>query len=36
VVKDAIEKMQEIAMYLFREDNIEIAVHGNRSQFDAI
>jgi hypothetical protein len=28
--------MTEIASYLFREDNIEFAIHGNKSKFNLI
>lgn len=36
LLKDAIHKMTDIASYLFREDNIEIAIHGDRAKFDLI
>ena len=28
--------MTDIASHIFREDNIEIAIHGNRAKFDLI
>jgi len=36
LLKDAIQNMTEIASYLFREENIEIAIHGNKTKFDLI
>ena len=34
LLNDAIYNMTEIASYLFREQNLEIAVHGNQNKFD--
>ena len=36
MLKDAIVHMSEIASYVFREENIEIAVHGNKEKFDLL
>ena len=36
MLKDAIHSMTEIASYVFREENLEIAVHGNKDKFDMI
>jgi hypothetical protein len=36
LIKDAIMHMTEIASYLFREDNIEFAIHGNKQKFELI
>lgn len=36
LLKDAIMHMTEIASYVFREENLEFAVHGNKSKFDLI
>ena len=36
ILADAISNMQEIASYIFREENLEIAVHGNKDKFDLI
>ena len=36
LLKDAIIHMTEIASYVFREENLEFAVHGNKSKFDLI
>lgn len=36
LLKDAIYHMTEIAAHIFREDNIEIAVHGNKKKFEVI
>lgn len=36
ILNDAIENMTEIASYIFREENLEIAVHGNKDKFDLI
>jgi Zn-dependent M16 (insulinase) family peptidase len=33
MMKEAIEKMGEIASYVLREENMEIAVHGSTNQF---
>jgi hypothetical protein len=34
MLKDAIHSMTEIASHVFREENLEIAVHGNKEKFD--
>jgi len=34
LLNDAIIKMSDIASYIFCEENLEIAVHGGREQFD--
>ena len=36
LLNDAILNMTEIASYAFREENLEIAVHGNKDKFDLI
>lgn len=36
LLKDAIFHMTEIASYVFREENLEFAVNGNKSKFDLI
>jgi hypothetical protein len=36
LLKDAILYMTEIASYVFREENLEFAVHGNKGKFDLI
>lgn len=36
VLKDAIYQMTEIASYVFREENLEIAIHGNKNRFELI
>lgn len=36
ILMDAIINMTEIASYLFREDNIEFAIHGNKAKFNLI
>ena len=36
LLNDAIMNMTEIASYIFREENLEIAVHGNKDKFDLI
>lgn len=36
MLKDAIHAMTEIASYVFREENLEIAVHGSKDKFDLI
>jgi Zn-dependent M16 (insulinase) family peptidase len=36
LLKDAVIHMTEIASFLFREDNLEFAVHGNSSKFELI
>jgi hypothetical protein len=36
LLKDAVIHLTEIASYLFREENIEFAVHGNKAKFDLI
>ena len=36
LLKDSIYHMTEIASHVFREENIEIAVHGNSKKFDKI
>jgi len=36
ILKDAIIHMTEIASYLFREENIELCVHGNQKKFALI
>jgi hypothetical protein len=36
MLKDAIYHMTEIASYVFREENLEIAIHGNKEKFDLI
>ena len=36
LLQDAIENMTDIASYMFREENLEFAVHGNKSKFDLI
>ena len=35
-MKDAIIHMTEIASYIFREENLEFAVHGNKQKFNLI
>lgn len=35
-MNDAIQNMTEIASFIFREENLEIAVHGNKDKFDLI
>jgi len=36
LLKDAILYMTEIASYIFREENLEFAVHGKKGKFDLI
>ena len=36
ILNDAIQNMTDIASYIFREENLEIAVHGNKNKFDLI
>ena len=36
MLEDAIQRMSEIASYLFREQNMEISVHGNKNKFKNI
>ena len=36
ILKDAVVHMTEIASYLFREDNIEFAIHGNMAKKELI
>lgn len=36
IITDAVEKMTDIASHLFREENLEIAVHGSKAKFDLI
>jgi len=36
VLKDAIFNMTEIASYIFREENLEFAVHGSKKKFNLI
>ena len=36
LLNDAIQNMTEIASYVFREENLEIAIHGNKDKFDLI
>ena len=36
IIQDAVEKMTDIASHLFREENLEIAVHGSKAKFDLI
>lgn len=36
VLRDAVMHMTEIASFIFREDNIEFAVHGNKAKFELI
>ena len=36
IINDAIQNMTDIASYIFREENLEIAVHGNKEKFDLI
>ena len=36
LLKDAIHQMSEIASYVFTEENMEFAVHGNAKKFDVI
>lgn len=36
MLKDAIYHMTEIASYVFREENLEFAIHGNKEKFDLI
>lgn len=36
ILKDAIVNMTEIASYVFREENLEFCVHGNKKRFDLI
>lgn len=36
MLRDAILNMTEIASHLFREENLEIAVHGNKDKFPMI
>ena len=36
ILNDAIQNMTEIASYVFREENLEIAVHGSKDKFDLI
>jgi len=36
MLKDAIHHMTEIASYVFREENLEFAIHGNKDKFDLL
>ena len=36
ILNDAIQNMTDIASYVFREENLEIAVHGSKNKFDLI
>ena len=36
ILNDAIQNMTEIASHIFREENLEIAIHGNKDKFDLI
>jgi Zn-dependent M16 (insulinase) family peptidase len=36
LLQDAIVHMTEIASYLFREENIEFSVHGNKKKFEVV
>ena len=36
LLKDAIVHMTDIASYVFREENLEFAIHGNKNRFDLI
>ena len=36
LLKDAIYHMTEIASFVFREENLEFAIHGNKKKFDLI
>jgi len=36
ILKDATINLTDIASYIFREENIEIAIHGNKSKFNLI
>jgi len=36
LLKDAIHRMTDIASHLFREENMEIAIHGSKSKFPLI
>ena len=36
MLKDAIMNMTEIASYIFREENLEIAIHGSSKKFELI
>ena len=36
ILKDAIINMTEIASYVFREENMEFGVHGNKKKFSLI
>ena len=36
LLKDAILNMTEIASYIFREENLEFAIHGSPKKFDVI
>jgi hypothetical protein len=36
LLKDSINQMTEIASHLFREENLEIAVHGTKAKFPLI
>jgi hypothetical protein len=36
MLKDAILNMTEIASYIFREENLEFAVHGSPKKFELI
>jgi hypothetical protein len=36
MLKDAIHSMTEIASHVFREENLEIAVHGSKDKFDLV
>lgn len=36
LLNDAIMNMTEIASFLFREENLEIAIHGSKDKFDLL
>jgi Zn-dependent M16 (insulinase) family peptidase len=36
LIRDAVVNLTEIASFLFREENLEIAIHGNKSKFNLI
>ena len=36
ILKDAIMHLTDIASFVFREDNMEIAIHGNKKKFELI
>jgi hypothetical protein len=36
ILKDAIYNLSEIASFVFREENMEVAVHGSKTKFPLI